>query len=181
MASLSAPEITSLSLAQIQQVRDTDAWRAYAQSLRALLRAPANFAELAPGVQAAYAEMLRAAGPVSGREATRLDLALAPKLLIHIAGATIEAMWAGDTVVWERRGRVSELAPIDRAPLSLQFTVGDQHGGAGWGAVTEFHRGTIANPAAVLRELTERFDRQTGFHRADLVDTERLTTLNTPR
>lgn len=160
-----------LSLEDVLQVRDTNAWRQYTNSLQGLLRDPLQFQGRAQEVYRDYAAL---AGEMTKRvQRIRGDAAVARwmpaiNLVILVGGAVLSAVWAppalglGKVVLWN----MSQAVGQDRAGVAARLII---RGAAGLGAQADlrtsidFMRRKSRDAETLWKDMRRMLEKQRGF------------------
>lgn len=119
-----------LSLQDVREVRHTEEWAAYMQSLEALLNNPLQFAD--GGIESVYRNYTRVAQQmtrlISGQDrAERLLGKWTPaiELVVNIAGAVLLYIWTADGAGYQLTGQVSTLVTAAAVPVVVQLIIRD--------------------------------------------------------
>ena len=119
-----------LSLQDVREIRRTEEWVAYMQSLEALLNNPLQFAD--GGIESVYKSYTKLAQQmtrlISGQDRAEKLLdkwTPAIELVVNIAGAVLLFMWTADGATYQLTGQVSTLVTAAAVPVVVQLIIRD--------------------------------------------------------
>jgi hypothetical protein len=118
-----------LGLVEVETIRGTDAWAAYAEQLEALLDAPFDFADAARGLFQRYVRLAQLATSVAMRRNPRVRTERwvpALELLVQAGGGTLSVvpgLLGRDAAACQVAGRVSGRAAGEALPVSLRLVI----------------------------------------------------------
>jgi hypothetical protein len=127
---LNVKSMDALSLQDVREIRHTDEWTTYIQSLENLLQNPLLFAESgAARVYDSYAKLAkRITDIIAGQDRKGKVLttwAPAIELIFYIAGAVLSCVWTADGATYQLYGQVSGLVGAAAAPVVARMVIRD--------------------------------------------------------
>ncbi len=127
---LNVKSMDALSLPDVREIRRTDEWTTYIQSLENLLQNPLLFADSgAARVYDSYAKLAkRITDIIAGQDRKGKILTTwspAIELLFYIAGAVLSCVWTADGATYQLYGQVSGLVGAAAAPVVARMVIRD--------------------------------------------------------
>lgn len=156
----------SLTLQDVQKVRQTPQWSQYIQNLRALLKQPILFDQLANTVYRSYIELMKEATTlIEQRNASHGGILTAPwepstEVLVTVGGASLKVIWNKEGRFFHHEGDVGIGAASGTAPLAMKLTIGDRsrsRAQADLFSSIDIMQGKMADAQKQWKEIIEQF------------------------
>jgi hypothetical protein len=127
---LNVESMDVLSLQDVREIRRTDEWAAYIQSLDTLLNKPFQFADGgAARVYESYTRLARRITDLIAGQQRKDDVlnfwAPAVELVFYIAGAVLSVMWTQEGTIYQLSGQVSGLVGAAAVPIVGRLVIRD--------------------------------------------------------
>lgn len=126
---LNIGSMDALRLQDVREIRDTDEWKVYIQSLSQLLKYPRQFAGRAVKVYESYGMLTQQLTDRISKQ-QRKDSVLSSwepsiEFMFNIAGAILTWQWTKEGPVWRIRNKISSMIEGDSAPIVGKFVIRD--------------------------------------------------------